>query len=184
MTRARLTIVATLGLVVFGALAVGLYGTVEAPAPLHALSNWDLFFLAVAAALGDRLELTRHHGRGTTMSIAVVASVALLTNAPPVVLGMAVAAWVAQAVRAMRSERSVRVGSLVAGSLTAWGIGGLAALSAHLDATSWTVGESELLLAPVVTIWVLLLFGAPALEATRGRDPGRACPAQSATATW
>ena len=80
--------------------------------------------------------------------------------------------------RALRSERSVRVGSLVAGSLTAWGIGGLAALSAHLDATSWTVGESELLLAPVVTIWVLLLFGAPALEAIEVATLAGACPAR------
>ena len=166
MTVTRLPLLFALALVVATALAVGALGAFVGTPPVHELGTLDYVALAVAAALGDRLELPRRHGRATTMSIAVVASVALLTNAPFAVVAMAVGAWVAQALRSLRSDdRSVRVASLVVGALTAWGISGLVTLATHLDPTGVHVGESELLVLPVAVLWALLVFGAPALEA-------------------
>lgn len=166
MTVTRLPLLVALAVVVATALAAGTLGvTIEVP-PVHELGTFDYVALAVAAALGDRLELPRRHGRATTMSIAVVASVALVTNSPFAVVAMAVGAWVVQALRALRADgRSVRGASLVVGAVTAWGISGLVALATHLDRTGVHVGASDLLVLPVVVLWALLLVGAPALDA-------------------
>ena len=165
MTRARLVIMLAVAVVVAIGGALGAVGSAISQAPVHELGAIDLFALALAAALGDRLELPRQHGRATTMSIAVITCVALLTLDPVQVLAMAAAAWIAQAVRSVRTDRSIRLGSLANLGLTAWTIGGVTALAAARAPGGVAIGESELLLTPVVVVWVLLLFGAPALEA-------------------
>lgn len=164
MTLDRFRVSVVLALAVSGALALGFLGLDADVSPLETLRPHDYFALALAAALGDRLELPRHRGRATTMSIAVVACVAMLANDPLPVLGVAVAAWAAQALRALRIRRSIRLGSLVSNGLTAWAVGGLAALAAGSELVVLGVGESDLLIAPVVAVWVLLLVAAPALE--------------------
>lgn len=164
MNVARLPILVALGTVIAIAVAAGATGVLVAGDPHFSLGLQDYFVLALAAALGDQLALPRQHGRATTMSIAVVACVALLVQDPVAVLAIAVAAWVAQAIRAVRTGRSVRPGSLLTHGLTAWGIGGLTTLAAT-DGLPWEIGRSDLHVAPVVVVWLLLLFGGPAIEA-------------------
>lgn len=164
MTSSRISQRAVLAAVVVVAVVVGLVPTLTGEQGSAQLGGLDLFVLALGAALGDRLILPRTRGRATTMSIAVVAAVALLTHWPPLVVAMAVAAWVSQAVRSVRTERSVRMGSLFVAALTAWAIGGVAALAASWWQFGATVGISDLHVVPVAAVWMLLLFGTPALE--------------------
>lgn len=167
MTTPRLVRLTILLVVAAAAIAVGVAGFVQAPEPVFELSLEDLFVLAIAAGLGTRLMLPRPRGRATSMAIAVVACVALLSHAPELVVGMAAASWSAQAIRSLRSERSARLGSLATGAVLAWGVGGLAAVTSTLDVpgASATVGSSDLHLFPVAVVWAALLLGAPALEA-------------------
>lgn len=165
MTSLRLPPRAALAAVVLVAIVIGLVPTLDGSQGTGELSGLDLLVLTLGAALGDQLVLPRNRGRATTMSIAVVAAMALLTHWPPLVVAMAVAAWASQAVRSVRTGRSVRLGGLVTAALTAWAVGGAAALASSVGQLDATVGTSDLHVAPVVAVWTLLLFGTPALEA-------------------
>lgn len=177
MTRARLVVLAVLAVVVSIGVAIGAVGSAVSGVSVYELTPIDLLALALAAALGDRLELPRQHGRATAMSIAVVACVALLTLDPVPVLAMAIAAWLAHAVRSLRADHSIRLGSLANLGFSAWAIGGFTALAAGLGPAHVAIGESELLVGPVAVLWALLIAGAPALEAlevaTLARGPRR-----------
>lgn len=175
MRADRVPVILLLATALAGGLALGALGLQVAGDPLVQVGVGAFVALGVAAALGDRLELPRQHGRATTMSISVVCCVALLAFDPTVVAAMAGSAWFAQAVRALRAGRSPRFGSLVGTAVTAWGIGGITVLAASLDRVELgavsldlaelTIGASELRLLPVVVVWVILLVGAPAVEA-------------------
>lgn len=156
--RVTATLVAVL------AVGLGVVGMMAGAAPVYELSGLDLFVLAVAAALGDRLLLPRPRGRSASMAVAVVAAVAVLSLSPPVVAGVAVAAWVAQSVRAVRRGRRLRFGSLLVGAGMAWALGGAMVLAAHADPSMVSVWESPVQVLPIVVLWAMLLFVAPALE--------------------
>lgn len=164
MTPRRFPILVALAALIVGGVVLGLVGTVRDLEPMFVPRTNDLFVLALAAALGDSLVLPRDRGRAITMSIAVVASVALLGQRPSVVAAMGVAAWAGQAIRAVRAGRSPRIGSLGTGVLLAWALGGATVLATDASMTR-RIGESDLQVAPVLVVWALLLLGAPAIEA-------------------
>lgn len=161
----RIALLVTFSILLVGAVGVGVVGQLLPSEAVRALTRIDFFVLALAVALGDRLVLPRKVGRSTALSVAVIASLAMLLQEPATVVALSVAAWLTQAIRASRRRRSVRISALLSGSVVAWAMAGVAVLVAQVDELFWMVEGSSVPVAPVVAIWGLLLFAAPGVEA-------------------
>lgn len=176
MTRRRLPALAVYTALVTVAIAFGIGGMLLSIDPLIPLRYHDLFILALAVALGDQLLLPRKVGRSTALSVAVIASLALLLQSPALVLLLSVAAWSMQALRSLRTKRPIRLGQLPLGALLAWSLAGTTLVFATIDPLASTIGKSTVSFAPVLAIWFFLLLVAPAiesLEVTLRAQPGR-----------
>ena len=147
-----------------GIIAVGIYGWYLQPTPLYDLGRLDVLVLTIAVALGDRLLLPRGLGRSTALSVAVIASLALLGQPPVVVIVMAVGAWLLESWQAFRQEHRVRLGQLGSLTVLAWGLSGITLVVSHHVPTDVQIGESALGAVPVAVVWILLLVASPAVE--------------------
>jgi hypothetical protein len=149
------------------------------------LDYLDLFILALAVALGDQLLLPRKVGRSTALSVAVIASLALLLQSPALVLLLSVAAWSMQALRSLRSKRPIRLGHLPLGALLAWSLAGTTLVVGMIDPLAWTIGRPPCRLRPGdLAIWVFLLLVAPAIESLEVTPAGARRAVACGTRTW
>jgi hypothetical protein len=163
-SRSRLPALAMYTALVAVAIGFGIGGMLVPVEPLEVLRYHDLFILALAVALGDQLLLPRKVGRSTALSVAVIASLALLLQSPALVLLLSVAAWAMQTLRSLRTDRRVRIGHLPASALLAWSLAGTTMVVASIDPLTWTIGKSAVSFLPVAAIWCYLLLVAPAIE--------------------
>lgn len=156
-------IAAAVAVVLVSALAGALWFIMDVM-PVDDLGAVDVAVLVLAGALGQRLVLPRAHGRSTTMVVAVVGALALL-NASPVLAVLAVAAgWVVDAVIARRNDQRVRIGTLAAAAVSAWGFAGITAAAGSSDILAGTVGASGTTVLAVIVAWAFLVLATPAIE--------------------
>lgn len=163
----RLPLLSTFAVIVVLGLGAGAAGIVVDHQSFVDLANSDYFVLVLAVALGDRLVLPRQLGRATAMSVAVLASMALMGVDPRTVVAVAAAGWLVQALRSLRVERTVRMGTLLSTTFSAWAMAGAAVVAASLatELWWWPIGKSSLHVLPVLVVWALVLLAGPGVEA-------------------
>ncbi len=132
--------------------------------PIDDLGSIDVAVLILAGAMGQRLVLPRAHGRSTTMVVAVVGALALLHASPVLAVAAVSTGWAVDAVLARRSDRRVRVRTLAAGAVSAWGFAGFTAAAGTTDVLDATVGASGTTLLAVIVAWSFLILVTPAIE--------------------
>lgn len=124
----------------------------------------------IAAAIGELLPFPKPRGRGVPMSVAVLATYALLGNPPWAVAAAAAVSWGLAALVRFVAGRPIRWLDVVATTTGAWATAGMAALGCYLGGELTRVGVvpssvDAATMGAMVAVWSAVVLGYPLWEA-------------------